>query len=68
MDELVERERKWVVGDGFEPPELDAVTDGGAVAHATLELTSVYFDTRDHDLQAHGLLLRRRDDDDDTGW
>jgi CHAD domain-containing protein len=29
---------------------------------------NVYYDTPDHDLQAHGVQLRRRDGDGETGW
>jgi CHAD domain-containing protein len=68
MKEVLEREDKWDVDEGFELPALDDIIHGGRVDHDTVDLTSDYFDTPDRDLQAHGILLRRRDGDDDTGW
>ena len=68
MHELLEREDKWEVDDGFEVPRLQDLVDGGDVAASTVRLESAYYDTADHDLQSHGIVLRRRDGDDDTGW
>jgi CHAD domain-containing protein len=68
MREVLEREDKWDVGDQFELPDLGDVVVGGHVEHETVDLTSVYYDTPERDLQAHGILLRRRDGDDDAGW
>jgi CHAD domain-containing protein len=68
MHELLEREDKWEVDDGFEVPGLHDLVDGGDVAASTVRLESAYYDTADHDLQSHGIVLRRRDGDDDTGW
>jgi hypothetical protein len=33
----------------------------GEVQHDTVDVTNVYYDTPDHDLQAHGIVLRRRE-------
>jgi CHAD domain-containing protein len=68
MQELLEREDKWEVDDRFEVPRLHDLVDGGDVAASTVRLESAYYDTADHDLQSHGIVLRRRDGDDDTGW
>lgn len=69
MHELLEREDKWEVDDQFEVPRLlHDLVDGGGVDRSTVHLESVYYDTADHDLQSHGIVLRRREGDDDTGW
>jgi CHAD domain-containing protein len=68
MQELLEREDKWDVNDNFEVPSLHDLIDGGEVDRSTIHLESEYYDTADHDLQSHGIVLRRRDGDDDTGW
>lgn len=68
MREVLEREDKWDVGEHFELPDLGGVIADGHVDHRTVDLTSVYYDTRERDLQAHGILLRRRDGDEDAGW
>ncbi|MFZ0905715.1 MAG: CYTH and CHAD domain-containing protein [Mycobacterium sp.] len=68
MREVLEREDKWDVGEQFELPHLGDIVVGGHVDHHTVDLTSVYYDTPERDLQAHGILLRRRDGDDDAGW
>jgi CHAD domain-containing protein len=68
MRELLEREEKWDVDDRFVMPEFDDIVAGGRIDHDTVELKSEYYDTRERDLQAQGVLLRRRSGDDDTGW
>ncbi len=68
MQELLEREDKWDVNDRFVLPRLHDLIDGGEVDRTTIHLESEYYDTADHDLQSHGIVLRRRDGDDDTGW
>lgn len=68
MHEFIEREDKWDVDDGFVLPDLDGLVDGAVVQHDTVDLTSTYYDTPDHELQAIGILVRRRNGDDDTGW
>ena len=68
MHELLEREDKWDVNDRFVLPPLHDLIDGGEVDSTTINLESEYYDTADHDLQSHGIVLRRRDGDDDTGW
>jgi CHAD domain-containing protein len=68
MREVLEREDKWDVGEQFELPDLGDIVVGGHVEHDTVDMTSVYYDTPERDLQAHGILLRRRDGDDDAGW
>jgi CHAD domain-containing protein len=67
MHELLEREDKWDVGTDFVLPHLHDLTDGD-IDSSTVHLESAYYDTADHDLQSHGIVLRRRDGDDDTGW
>ncbi len=68
MYELLEREDKWEVDENFSLPPLTDLIDDGDVDRSTVRLESVYYDTADHDLQSHGMVLRRRDGDDDTGW
>jgi CHAD domain-containing protein len=68
MHEVLEREEKWAVDGDFRLPPIDDLTSDAAVHTDTVELESVYYDTRDHDLRAHGIVVRRRDGDDDTGW
>ena len=68
MHELLEREDKWDVNDRFVLPRLHDLIDGGEIDRSTVHLESAYYDTADHDLQSHGIVLRRRDGDDDTGW
>jgi CHAD domain-containing protein len=68
MQELLEREDKWEVDEHFVLPRLHDLTGGGNVDRSTVHLESAYYDTSDHDLQSHGIVLRRRDGDDDTGW
>ena len=68
MHELLEREDKWEVSDDFVLPGLHDLIDGGEIDRSTVHLESEYYDTVDHDLQSHGIVLRRRDGDDDTGW
>jgi CHAD domain-containing protein len=68
MREVLEREDKWDVGEKFKLPDLGDIVVGSYVDHDTVDLTSVYYDTPERDLQAHGILLRRRDGDDDAGW
>jgi CHAD domain-containing protein len=68
MHELLEREDKWDVDDHFVLPRLHDLVDDGDIDRSTVHLESVYYDTADHDLQSHGIVLRRRDGDDDTGW
>ena len=68
MQELLEREDKWEVDQHFVLPRLHDLTGGGNVDRSTVHLESAYYDTSDHDLQSHGIVLRRRDGDDDTGW
>ncbi|MCW2731854.1 MAG: hypothetical protein JWR13_2670 [Mycobacterium sp.] len=68
MEELMEREGKWAVDHAFTLPDLDDVTFHAEVQSDTVELASTYYDTRDFDLRAHGIVVRRRDGDDDTGW
>ena len=68
MHELLEREDKWDVSDRFVLPHLQDLIDDGDIDATTVRLESTYYDTADHDLQSHGIVLRRRDGDDDTGW
>ena len=68
MYELLEREDKWDVDDDFVVPVLDDLIDDGDVDRSTVHLESEYYDTADHDLKSHCVVLRRRTGDDDTGW
>ena len=68
MHELLEREVKWDVDDHFEVPRLHDLVDHGHIERTTVHLESVYYDTAEHDLLSHGIVLRRRAGDDDTGW
>jgi CHAD domain-containing protein len=68
MRQVLERENKWDVDERFELPDLDGIIAGGQVEHDTIDLTSVYYDTSERHLQAHGIVLRRRDGGDDAGW
>ena len=68
MEELLERELKWDVDEQFVMPRIEDIADGADVEQTCVELSSAYYDTADHDLQAHGVVLRRREGDDDTGW
>jgi CHAD domain-containing protein len=68
MQEQLERETKWAVGEDFVVPPLDDVVPGAQVEVAAVELESIYYDTADYDLRAHGIVVRNRRGDDDTGW
>jgi CHAD domain-containing protein len=61
-------QHKWDVDDRFVLPMLKDIVVNGEVAHETVDLTSVYYDTPERDLQAHGVRLTRRDGDGETGW
>ena len=58
MHELLEREDKWDVNDHFVLPRLHDLIDGGQIDRSTVHLESAYYDTADHDLQSHGIVLR----------
>jgi CHAD domain-containing protein len=67
--EQLEREHKYSAAEQYRLPDLDAVLPhGGRVEQATVALDSVYFDTEEHDLLAHGVTLRRRTGPIDNGW
>ncbi len=68
MHDTLERLGTWDVDDRFVLPSLDGVVAHGDVDHDTVDVTNFYYDTVDHDLQAHGVQLRRRDGDGETGW
>jgi CHAD domain-containing protein len=61
-------ERHWDVDDRFVLPALDSILNHGEVRHDTVDVTQVYYDTPDHDLQAQGVALYGRDGDGETGW
>ena len=67
MHDTLERLGTWDVDDRFVLPSLDDVVANADVDHDTVDVTNVYYDTPDHDLQAHGVQLRRRDGDGKTG-
>jgi hypothetical protein len=60
--------RHWDVDDRFVLPALDSILNHGEVRHDTVDVTQVYYDTPDHDLQAQGVALYGRDGDGETGW
>ncbi len=66
--ELVERELKYEVGEGFSVPELGDVANADRIERADQRLDSVYFDTDRHDLLARGVTLRLRTGTADNGW
>jgi CHAD domain-containing protein len=68
MHGTLAREDSWDVDDRFVLPRLDDIAAHAEVEHDAIDLTSVYYDTRDHDLQAHGIVLERRDAGPDPGW
>jgi CHAD domain-containing protein len=68
MRDILERQDKFDVDDRFVLPELGDIVVNGEVDHDTIDVTNVYYDTTDHDLQAHGIVLRRREGDDEPGW
>ncbi|MFC0446825.1 CYTH and CHAD domain-containing protein [Rhodococcus jostii] len=64
-----EREDKYEVGLEFVLPDLeDVIPRGGRVEQATVNLSSVYYDTADRDLLRQHLTFRRRTGDADVGW
>jgi len=68
MRKSLECENTWDVDDRFTLPDLDDLVKGGTVDHDTVDTTNTYYDTRDRDLEKHGILLRRREGGDETGW
>jgi hypothetical protein len=72
MHDVLEGHGAWDVDERFELPILDDILDdivvNGEVDHDTVDVENVYYDTPDHDLRAHGIVLRRRDGDGETGW
>jgi CHAD domain-containing protein len=68
MHNTLEHEDRWDVDDRFVLPRLDDIMAHAEVDHDTIDMINVYYDTPDHDLQAHGIVLRRRDGDAETGW
>jgi CYTH domain-containing protein len=66
---VLEIERKYAVGAGFELPDLSAVTGVAAVTGPrTYQLTAIYLDTAGLDLAAAKITLRRRTGGTDAGW
>jgi len=69
VNEYSERENKYDAAAGYVLPDMqDLVPDGGRVERGTVRLDSVYFDTEQHDLIAHGVTLRCRTGQADAGW
>jgi CHAD domain-containing protein len=67
--ELIEREIKYDVPADFLLPDMqDLLPEGGRIERLTIGLESLYFDTDEHDLLAHGITLRRRTGPIDAGW
>ncbi|MBC2640600.1 MULTISPECIES: CYTH and CHAD domain-containing protein [unclassified Rhodococcus (in: high G+C Gram-positive bacteria)] len=65
-----QRERdKYEVGLEFVLPSFeDVIPDGGRIESGTVNRTSVYYDTADHDLLRQHLTFRRRTGNADVGW
>ena len=61
-------ERHFDVDERFALPPLDSILNHGELRHDTIDVTHVYYDTPDHDLQAQGVALCRRDGHGETGW
>jgi CHAD domain-containing protein len=68
MYDTLEREDKWDVDERFVVPRLDKIVANAEVGHDSIDMTTVYYDTLDHDLQAHGIVLQRREGDANPGW
>jgi CHAD domain-containing protein len=68
MHDILERHGKFDVDDRFTLPKLEDIVVNGEVQHDTIDATNDYYDTSEHDLRAHGVLLQRRDGDGETGW
>jgi CYTH domain len=68
MHDTLEREDKWDVDERFVVPRLDKIVANADVDRDTVDMTTVYYDTPDHDLQAHGIVLQRREGDANPGW
>ena len=60
MHEVLQREEKWAVDGDFRLLPIDDLTSGAAVHTDTVEMASVYYDSRDHALRGHGIVVRRR--------
>jgi inorganic triphosphatase YgiF len=60
-------ERHFDVDERFALPPLDSILNRGEVRRDTVDVTQVYYDTPEHDLQAQGIALYRRDGDGETG-
>lgn len=68
MKGVLDRHHKWDVDGRFVLPDLGDIIVGGQVEHDAIDLRTVYYDTPERDLQAHGIQVRRRDGYDDPGW
>jgi len=68
-DESAEPEMTYDAAAGWVLPDLrDLVPVGGRVEQLTVQWDSVYFDTEQHDLLAHGVTLRCHTGRIDAGW
>lgn len=68
-ESYVERELKFDLDSGYEPPDVSGLLpDGGRAIDGLEELRSEYFDTPDFALQQARFTLRRRTGSTDTGW
>jgi CHAD domain-containing protein len=68
-NEVREHEIKYAVDHRFRLPNLaKLVPAGGRIDRASVTLESIYYDTVDRDLLAHGVTLRNRSGDSDSGW
>ena len=68
-DESAEPEMTYDAAAGWVLPDLrDLVPERGRVEQLTVRWDSVYFETEQHDLLAHGVTLRCRTGQVDAGW
>ncbi len=64
----VEVERKYVLPDGVDLPDLTRVPDVATVEHRNDNLDAAYYDTKDLALLHSRVTLRRRTGGTDAGW
>src|SRR6266508_6665092 len=66
---VVERERKYELGDDERLPRLDEVPGIGDVSDPVRDkLSATYYDTADLRMARSGIALRRREGGPDAGW
>jgi CHAD domain-containing protein len=69
VDQVVEREDKYEVPEGFVLPDLEELLpEGGRLERADHHLENTYFDTPSAHLAQFGITLRQRQGGPDAGW